>query len=525
MFITSWLLALLVATGAESSPGPVLLDFSASWCPPCQATKPEVAKLKAQGYPVRVVDVDESPGLAKRFRVSGIPTFIVVDTDGSELARTTGAKTAKELARFYKESTDSEEVETLKEPDDSEDENAERQDSEGTSESAAPWETVVRIKVVNHLSRPRSSVGFGSGTIVHSTEDESIILTCAHIFHIEEMRAQPPPSRFPLKVLVDLFDGRLSKSETPQVHTTEVDLPAEVIDFDAVGDVGLIRIRPARRLPVSKIVPPGWTPKPSQRMTTVGCSHGHDATAWSTWVTKPLIRLQKSRNAIYEATECAHKPLQGRSGGGLFTLDGILAGVCDFNDGPNGSHGLYASPRTIHKLLDRHNLQVCYVESSPDRDRGRTLLAGTEGRRNARQPVTVRGQSPSQEIRALPIPSPDLMNVRLPDVDQEVAASPSRRTRQADDSWHGREGNESGLTEPTRVAAEMAPRRHDTAGLQMAPSADGDLFAAAPDFPETRVEQPEIEERPRSRRATPDSWRSATAPAPANREAAAPATR
>ena len=36
-------------------------------------------------------------------------------------------------------------------------------------------------------------------------------------------------------------------------------------------------------------------------------------------------------------------PKQGRSGGGLYTSDGYVAGVCDFAE-PQGNHGLYAAP-------------------------------------------------------------------------------------------------------------------------------------------------------------------------------------
>ena len=47
-----------------------------------------------------------------------------------------------------------------------------------------PWETVVRIRVIS----PRST-GFGSGTIIHSTPEESLILTCAHIFKLDGRQA------------------------------------------------------------------------------------------------------------------------------------------------------------------------------------------------------------------------------------------------------------------------------------------------------------------------------------------------
>ena len=42
----------------------------------------------------------------------------------------------------------------------------------------------------------------------------------------------------------------------------------------------------------------------------------------------------------------AHQPKEGRSGGGLYTTDGYVAGVCDFAD-PNEHVGLYAVPEAI----------------------------------------------------------------------------------------------------------------------------------------------------------------------------------
>ena len=53
-------------------------------------------------------------------------------------------------------------------------------------------------------------------------------------------------------------------------------------------------------------------------------------------------------------------PKQGRSGGGLFTTDGYVAGVCNFAE-PRGDHGLYATPRSIYSLLDRNNLMALYA--------------------------------------------------------------------------------------------------------------------------------------------------------------------
>ena len=134
------------------------------------------------------------------------------------------------------------------------------------------------------------------------------------------------------------------------------------MDYDFTRDVGLIRIRPGRKLPASRVVPAHWEPKSTplpMKMLTLGCSEGHDATAWYTKILNP--RMQGlAGNPSYEAIECLNAPKQGRSGGGLFTTDYYIAGVCNFAE-PRGNHGLYATPRSIYSILDRNKLMALYA--------------------------------------------------------------------------------------------------------------------------------------------------------------------
>ena len=76
------------------------------------------------------------------------------------------------------------------------------------------------------------------------------------------------------------------------------------------------------------------------QVLTVGCSEGHDATAWHTEITKPRIQNFLPGNPTYEAIECDVAPKQGRSGGGLFTDDGYIAGICNFAEPPGQSRPL-----------------------------------------------------------------------------------------------------------------------------------------------------------------------------------------
>ena len=97
------------ATFAEAvlgADGPVLVDFTAAWCPPCQAIKPvleEVAGEQAGKLEVVQLDVDENPQTTLRYDVMSMPTLIVF-RDGVPQKKMIGARgkhhLLEELAEF-----------------------------------------------------------------------------------------------------------------------------------------------------------------------------------------------------------------------------------------------------------------------------------------------------------------------------------------------------------------------------------------------------------------------------------------
>ncbi|MBN2080769.1 thioredoxin [bacterium] len=76
----------------EQADNPVLVDFSAVWCPPCKMLAPVIERLSlefAEDLDVYSVNIDEQPALAQRFGISGVPTMIFFK-DGHEVKKLVG---------------------------------------------------------------------------------------------------------------------------------------------------------------------------------------------------------------------------------------------------------------------------------------------------------------------------------------------------------------------------------------------------------------------------------------------------
>ena len=82
-----------------STAGPLLVDFTARWCPPCKTMAPildELAHERDGSLRIVKVDVDEQPEVAARYGVQSMPTFLLFDA-GEPVARLVGARPKRRL--------------------------------------------------------------------------------------------------------------------------------------------------------------------------------------------------------------------------------------------------------------------------------------------------------------------------------------------------------------------------------------------------------------------------------------------
>ncbi len=338
-----------------------LYFFTSVGCAPCEVVKPALAKLDAAGYPVTVVDIRQRPDWADHFRVDRTPTVIMV-RDERIVGRHAGVISHGELLQWYAASgfvpseTQTKPAATKvviseSESDDATAPVADLRRSDGSFQSATmhngtstpvnaseklAMSATVKIKVED-----AEGISYATGTVIHSHGNESLVVTCGHVFRESKGTGD-------ISVEYGFSNGSAESGS------------GDLIFYDAdARDIALLVLNTnGDSIPAVEIASKRATVDIGNDAFSIGCDHGKN----------PTIRHTRIKNrAAYDGSikyDIYGRPVDGRSGGGLFNDNGELIGVCnaavvDFDE------GIYTALDTIHWQLEHTNLAHLFQQTRP----------------------------------------------------------------------------------------------------------------------------------------------------------------
>ena len=455
----------LCASPASANPAAVaagdvvLLNFSASWCGPCRQMAPLVGEITAAGWVVRHVDVDHEGDLVRRFGVTGVPCYVLL-VKGQEVGRLNGATTRGELETLLAKSrqplglaplaappaatslagipvpvtpagaplstepkaapqTTGAAIVTAVPP------AAARQPDRPTAprlqQPVAPsgadqrataggppldpaqraaLERRLMASTARLLVEDSQGVSRGTGTVIDCRQGEALILTCGHIFRDSQGKG---------RVEVDLFGP-----EGPR------GVAGQVVSWDLKRDLALVSIFTDRQIEPVRVGGADHNTQPGASVVTVGCDGGDDPTIHHSRVTAVDKYLGPAN------VQVAGQPVQGRSGGGLFALDGTLIGVCNAAD-PADNEGLFAALPTIHEQLDEAGLAFVYRSVYPSGGAG-DVAAVSSGPALPSMPAEMPPVSFDRRDRADALPTAATAPTNSPNVAGPVVSAPQKLT-------------------------------------------------------------------------------------------------
>jgi len=426
----------------------VLLDFAASWCGPCRQMAPLVGEIAAAGWVVRHVDVDRETDLVRRFGVTGVPCYVLL-VKGHEVGRINGATTREELEALLTKTaaplgaeapvaatdrgadtipgvplpvapaavhlateppavplrptsspTPAIQPVALAPQATAAAAPAEITDDEAAGPIATPDRAALEQRLLAATARLRVEDASGvaswaTGTVIDCRQGEALILTCGHVFRDSQGKG---------RIEVDLFGSQGPRGVAGQVISW--DLKRDLALVSIFTDVAVDPVRVGgtdRRTPVGAPV------------VTVGCDGGRDPTIRHSRITAVDKYLGPANLQV------AGQPVQGRSGGGLFGVDGTLIGVCNAAD-PADNEGLFAALPSIHDQLEESGLSFVYRSVYPS---GGLDAVAASGPHPPSMPTEMPAVSFDRRDRADAVPTASIGPLAPP---QTVAAATPRES-------------------------------------------------------------------------------------------------
>ena len=377
----------------------VLLDFSATWCGPCQKMSPIVTRLQQQGYPVRKVDVDQERQLAECYGIKTIPCFVLV-VSGREVMRRSGETSETQLRHMLMQIPEYQREMPQTPPGAGEWKLAENTNEAGThspfavdlAEPSAPPEKMARAeppkaeppKAEPMKAEPvKKESGFTFPLLPKfkgkKPEKESVAEPYIARGEVpQEPLKTPAPSTASVHTRLrvkdqggvnfgsgTVIDSRIGRSliltcghlfrDLKPGATVEVDLfdrnrkpetlVGQVVDYDLTADVGLVAIPTRSVLQTVSLSALDRALQRGEKVMSVGCGGGELPSGEALEIT--AINKYDGPDNV----ECTGVPVRGRSGGGLFRGEELI-GVCIAAD-PKEKRGLYCGLKPVYALVEK----------------------------------------------------------------------------------------------------------------------------------------------------------------------------
>ena len=390
-----FVMVLLASNLASADDSPMLYFFTSNGCAPCIQVKHVVEQLDGEGYPVTTVNVDERPDWANAFRVTRTPTLALV-RNNEVLAYQPRAMRAEELRGWFRsiqyapttrdapqKSTDFAKSAPAKRASSNSQVKLRPAQTKVTLASSKSGSTFSSPTMHHGTSNPRNEfestalsstvrlqvedeqgTSYATGTVIHTHDGESLVLTCGHVFRESKGLGN-------IVAEFGFADGATFK------------VPGQMLDYDSnANDIALVVIQNGNhRLESVDVAPAESSIERGDNVFTLGCDNGDDPTIRNTAI-KNLARYDGSLKY-----DIFGRPVNGRSGGGMFNSKGQLIGVCNAA-AVEVDEGIYTALETVHWQLAKTNLEHLFKSSPAEVDPARTAVASNTFQR---QPITPSG--------------------------------------------------------------------------------------------------------------------------------------
>ena len=380
LFLTTIVAVVLATTTgkfvvAQANQPPILYFFTNDGCAPCLAVKPVIDRLTANGYPIKTLKAAEHARFAQQLGVDGTPTVVLIAgnqivgrhagrIDGATLQQwfsKVGVSAQPAFNRIPTEVNPNNDNSRLAAPGSTRPNYAANPKNLGTkiviprkvteqdpgrrSEAAFNSPTMLR-----GTTQPRSvaerrameatvrlkvdddeGTSYATGTVIHTHGNESLLMTCGHVFRDSKGQGR--------------ITAEYSFYNQPRTAS------GRLVDYDAQAkDIALVVIRTDAPLPAVPLADKRSPIQTGINVFSIGCDHGQD----------PTIRHSQIKNrAAYDGSlkyDIFGRPVDGRSGGGLFTESGHLIGVCNAA-AVEVDEGIYSALDTLYWQLAATGLE------------------------------------------------------------------------------------------------------------------------------------------------------------------------